>query len=77
MALEHLLPVSWPDPSRSPSSFNNSGYKSSFSGQIINVKEFLFAWKTFAKKVACERKKALINTLEIIIRPQIIKLANV
>jgi hypothetical protein len=68
MALEHLLPVSWPDPSRSPSSFNNSRYKSSFSGQMISVEKFLFAWETFAKKGACEKKKALINTLKVTIK---------
>jgi hypothetical protein len=77
MALEHLLPVSWPDSSRSPSSFNNFRYKSSFSGQMINVEEFLFAWETLAKKGACEREEALINTLKVTIRPQIIKLADV
>jgi hypothetical protein len=77
MALEHLLPVSWPDPSRSPFSFNNFRYKSSFSGQMISVEKFLFAWEILAKKNACEKEEALINTLKVIIRPQIIRLANV
>jgi hypothetical protein len=77
MALEHFLPVSWPDPSRSSSSFNNSRYKSFFSGQMISVEEFLFAWETFAKKGACEKEGALINTFKVTIRPQIIRLANV
>jgi hypothetical protein len=36
---------------------------------MISVEEFLFAWETFAKKDACEREEALINTLEVIIRP--------
>jgi hypothetical protein len=77
MALEHFLPVSWPDPSRSPSSFNNFRYKSFFFGQLISVEEFLFASETLAKKDACERKEALINTLKVTIRPQIIRLADV
>jgi hypothetical protein len=76
MALEHLLPVLWPNPSRSPSSFDNFRYKSSFSGQMISVKEFLFAWEISQKRVhakkrkgACEKKEALVNTLKVTIRP--------
>jgi hypothetical protein len=44
---------------------------------MISVKEFLFAWETFAKKNTCEKEEALINTLKVTIRPQIIRLANV
>jgi hypothetical protein len=44
---------------------------------MISVEEFLFAWETLAKKGACEREGALINTLEVTIRPQIIRLTDV